>query len=381
MIPPLGFVLAACLVLMGCVAGHTPVATPTLTLTFTPMPTPTATFAEPFMPTAPPMTPSPTPNPGPTAVVTPRPTRTMTSVALSAERQRFGAVALSLTTYDLMSLNTGWFSTNIGSGPPLAGVDLLYVVHADEGESRLPLEQLSAFVRSRPGAIWQVGNEPDIYWQSNCTPEQYARVYQKLYQLIKRADPTALVAAGAIAQPTPLRRLYLDLVLHEYWRLYHETMPVDVWTIHVHIVREERDTWGADIPPGLANLTGQLYGIQDNDRLDIFQELVVDFRTWMELRGYRERPLIITEFSVLMPAVYGFDTERVGAFMSGAFDFMLSAVDERTGYPADGNRLVQRWAWYSVADPNYPAGNLFDPETGQMTPLGRVFAGYAAPGY
>jgi hypothetical protein len=159
-------------------------------------------------------------------------------------------------------------------------------------------------------------------------------------------------------------------------------MPVDIWSVHNSILREERGSWGVDIPPGLGADTGQLYEIEDNDRLDIFQGQLIDFRVWMRDRGYQDRPLYLTEFSILMPAEYGFPPERVAAFMTGAFDYLLSAADGSLGYPADGNRLVQRWAWYSVADldepDHYPTGNLFDPVTKEMTAVGWAFADYVA---
>jgi hypothetical protein len=108
------------------------------------------------------------------------------------------------------------------------------------------------------------------------------------------------------------------------------------------------------------------------------KEQVMMFRRWMAEHGLRDKPLIVTEFSVLMPPDYGFPLERVQSFMFAAFDFFGSATDDRFGYPADQNRLVQRWAWYSVADRIYSTGNLFDPATGQITPLGRAFAEYMA---
>jgi len=230
--------------------------------------------------------------------------------------------------------------------------------------------------------MWQVGNEPDCVYQANSTPEQYARAYHEVYSAIKSGDPTARVAAGAVSQPTPLRLQYLDLVLQAYQNLYGETMPVDIWSVHNSILREERGSWGVDIPPGIAAGTGRLYDIEDNDRLDIFRQQLIDFRVWMRDRGYRERPLFLTEFSILMPPDFGFPPDRVVAFMTGAFDFLLSAADGALGYPADGNRLVQRWVWYSIADggdqEHYTAGNLFDPQTKQMTIVGRAFADYVA---
>jgi hypothetical protein len=51
---------------------------------------------------------------------------------------------------------------------------------------------------------------------------------------------------------------------------------------------------------------------------------------------------------------YGFDYPQVRDFMLGSFDVMLNTTDAEWGLPADGNRLVQRWCWYSLADVTIP---------------------------
>jgi hypothetical protein len=153
-------------------------------------------------------------------------------------------------------------------------------------------------------------------------------------------------------------------------------MPVDVWNIHNFILREERDSWGVDIPPGVEADTGQLFTIEDSDNLAIFKQQIIDFRQWLTVQGEGNKPLIVTEYGILMPADYGFDQQRVGQFMKDTFDFFLNATDEDLGYAPDGNRLVQRWAWYSLNDPLYSTGNLIDKTSGDLTPLGKIFADY-----
>jgi hypothetical protein len=359
-----------------------PTASPTRR-TATPRADPCATPPNSAAPTG-----TPTVIPAP-ASATPVPAATDTETPLppvvpSGNRWRFGAVNRlgGLEAYDAAALNAGWFLTGTGGARVPPGTGLVYLVWVS-GDSYLPAaETLQALVAAVPGAVWQIGNEPDVIWQSNCTPEQYARVYHQLYTLIKGADPTARVAAGSVSQPTPLRLQYLDLVLAAYQNLVGAPMPVDIWAVHNSILREERGSWGVDIPPGIGANVGRLYEIGDNDRLDIFQQQLIDFRVWMRDRGYQDRPVYLTEFSILMPAEYGFPPERVIAFMTGAFDYLLLAADGGLGYPADGHRLVQRWAWYSVADTSewghYPTGNLFDPVTKEMTAVGRAFAAYVA---
>jgi hypothetical protein len=152
-----------------------------------------------------------------------------------------------------------------------------------------------------------------------------------------------------------------------------------VWNVHAFILREERGSWGVDIPPGLPDAHGELYEIDDGDNMEIFSQQIVDFRRWMAQRGYRDRPLIVSEYGILMPADYGFPPERVSAFLIATFDFFLTATDPALGYPADGNRLVQLWCWYALdaSEKRYPTGNLFDPQTGEMTAVGEGWMKYA----
>jgi hypothetical protein len=34
--------------------------------------------------------------------------------------------------------------------------------------------------RRNPGRLWLVGNEPDVIWQGNSTPAEYARAYHDI---------------------------------------------------------------------------------------------------------------------------------------------------------------------------------------------------------
>ena len=232
-------------------------------------------------------------------------------------------------------------------------------------------------IEAQPGALWLIGNEPDVKWQDNVPPDVYAQQYHELYHLLKTQDPSCQVAIGGITQPSPLRLRYLDLIWEAYQARYGEPMPVDVWNVHNFVLREERDSWGVDIPPGIAEQSGLLLEIDDHDSLSLFEEQIVRFRQWMKERGQQNKPLIVTEYGILMPADYGFPPERVEAFMLKTFAFFRTATDPVLGYPADNFRLVQRWCWYSLADTSYPTGNLLQIETGEFTSLGEAFRRYA----
>ncbi len=408
---------------VGTVPTATPTATPTSTPTATPSPTPT--FTPTPTETATP-TPTNTPTTTPTPTATPRPSYRLilplvwrdgalraqsqakaqaTPAVLGAqslygsEADRFG-VGVSpaygrITDYDVARLHVGWYSDWWYSvNPPHpANLDYAQVISVHHDKYPPDWNHLAQAIAANPGALWIIGNEPEGVWQGNRTPAEYARIYGTLYRFIKARDHTAQVAIGGVIEPTPLRLQWLDMVMAEYQKVYGHKMPVDVWNIHVQILREKGpfpgcgDCWGAGVPAGLTGVTqGRLYEIEDNADPAIFRQLVREFRQWMNARGERNKPLIISEYGVLMPSDYLAPTVEEGdllvkQFMTETFDFLRTAVDASIGYPADGNRLVQRWLWYSLNDSpgNFNGGLFRHDDPSQITGFGEHFAQYTAP--
>jgi hypothetical protein len=229
------------------------------------------------------------------------------------------------------------------------------------------LNNLRLIAAANPGLLWVVGNEIEREdWTSNgvyterqdeILPELYAVAYHQIQGAIRAGDPTAQVAIGGLIQATPLRLQYLDRVWNEYVGLYGVSMPVDVWNIHAFVLPERRhyegctNCWGAGVPAGIEGVwEGELYTAQDNKDFGIAREHLIAFREWMRDKGQRNKPLIISEYGVLMPPEYsGFSFEEVrDEFMYPSFDFLLNQKDPDLGYPADDNRLVQRVLWFSL---------------------------------
>ncbi|HSM55754.1 MAG TPA: hypothetical protein VK879_06320 [Candidatus Sulfomarinibacteraceae bacterium] len=258
------------------------------------------------------------------------------------------------------------------------GVHFWQMIRLQEDRVRTPWHEIDAALAANRGAIWLIGNEPDVVSQDNVPPQTYARLYHQLYTHIKERDPSALVAIGGVSQPTPLRRAYLDVVLDSYEEYYGQPMPVDVWNVHAFILREERDSWGIGIPPGMSDELAIEYEIEDHLDMDIFRQNLIDFRRWMARRGYGDRPLVVSEYGFLMPNDYGFPPDDVADFLTATFDFFLTARDE-SGYPDDDDRLVQWWFWFMLAgaaDDQYAPSFLYDRDSGDLTLLGRAYAGY-----
>jgi|GEM_PF-443184 len=318
---------------------------------------------------------------------------------------RFGVGAgPDINQYDVAALNLGWYVDwqSTQSPRPPAGLEYVQTIRLKQGDtdgwvlvSPSPA-QLTATVQANPGSLWLIGNEPDSPYQDDIVPRAYAHAYHDLYYLIKGLDPAAQVAIGGIVQPTPLRFAYLDTVWETYRQAYGETMPVDVWNIHTFILRETiappnpepcgpntTPVWGAYIPPGISAQMGELYCVRDMDSIEIFKQRIRAFREWMAEKGERNKPLIVTEYGVLFPEDYSdedgqkLSAERVSVFMQSTFDFFLNETDPLIGYPYDEDRLVQRWAWFSLSSPPYYwGGTLFDPATKALRLLGSDFQAY-----
>lgn len=327
--------------------------------------------------------------------------------AQNAPLCRFGVNAAhsgdeKISDFDIASLRVGWYidyratanplrPNGINYSPmirltqinPISSTGVLTYTYSPSGQALLNA------ISSNPGAAWMIGNEPDRrYFQDDMLPSLYATAFHELHQLIKSKDPTAKLFAGSIVQATPVRLKYLDLVLRSYSQQYGKTMPVDGWSIHNFILNEVSCThypdtqlcWGAEIPPGVDDAKGLEITVNDNDRFDLFMEQIVRFRQWMTSRGYRNTPLYLSEYGILMPQEYGFPNSRVNQYMTKTFDFLLSTKDVAIGYPPDGNRLVQRLSWYSTNDNKNFNGWLFEKDTQdssyRLSAMGQTYQNY-----
>jgi hypothetical protein len=318
------------------------------------------------------------------AIVTPtawQATKMPPSLWQGRPRWGVGLAIGPISRYNIAGLSLGWYlDWRAALDPPKpGGIEYVQMVRLKGGNLQPNEATIARIAQANPSSIWMIGNEPDVKWQDNVEPVAYAKLYQRAYVTIKGADPTAQVAIGGVSQPTPLRLRYLEQVLEAYRQLNRKEMPVDVWNIHNFILREERGSWGVDIPPGLPDDSGMLYQVEDSGNLTLFRQQIIAFRQWMTARGYQNRPLIVSEYGIPMPEDYGFPPERVLDFVVGTFDFFLTATDPALGYPADNLQLVQRWCWYSLDDTTYPTGRLFDPQTGEISDTGKGLAGLVAP--
>ena len=298
-------------------------------------------------------------------------------------RLGFGQVQHVVEQYDVAQLHAGWYlDWSVRPDPPsILGLVYVPLIWISESGYSPNQAEIVDFATQHRGSLWLIGNEPDDETQGCVTPASYAELYHEVYHIIKAADPHAQIANGGVVQATPLRLQYMDMIVQEYQDEYGEMIPVDVWNVHGFILREEADNWGCQIPCGITATQGMLYELNDHDNMIIFQDQIVAFRQWMADKGERNKPLIVSEYGILAWASLGFDAPRVQNFMLATFDFFVNATDSSLGYPADDNKLVQAWNWYSLDGMDFEGGgsynHLFHPVTKQITDLGRAYGNYA----
>lgn len=320
----------------------------------------------------------------------------------------YGAATLSQEdTKWLGPLNAGWYNNfNFLPFAPSTPTEFVYTISLAQdrvGCTRLPSystwpqlnhPMLPAEIRSHPGSLWLVGNEPDRgpnpedttcknRVQGDTEAQVYARAYHDIYYFIKSIDPTARIANAGLVQVTPGRLQYLDLVWNTYRSLYGQDMPVDVWNMHIYVLPEARSNGEAN---GIASIaigtdpalairesdgdttrcaSAGVYCWAEHDDINAFAEQVLAMRRWMKDHGQQNKPLILSEHSILYPYIfdnpndpnecylrdeYGncFSPERVTNFLHASGQYLENAADPALGYPHDEYRLVQRWAWFSV---------------------------------
>lgn len=332
-------------------------------------------------------------------------------------------------------LGVGWyldFGAHTPGGPEnVEFVQVIRIKQNKEGCTYLPgysvtppLTEggLGSLVQANPGALWLVGNEPDRgpnpgtctpRIQDDTYPEVYAEAYHDVYHFIKQRDPTAQVGIAALVQVTPGRLQYLDRVWQAYLQKYGVPIPVDVWNMHLYILPEVE--WEGQ-PNGIANVAvgtdpalgirngccnpqncldprDNIYCYSEHDNLTIFADQILRMRTWMKEHGEQNKPLIISEYSILYP-FENYDNEenptrcflqdefgkcftpgRVSNFMTRTFNYLETAASPNLGDPLDNYRLVQQWLWFSVYyEGAGKASNLVTNNATSLTPVGWTFS-------
>lgn len=352
-----------------------------------------------------------------------------TAYAAAGPSCRFGVASVDDIHVPWVStLNAGWFLNFRKSTPtlPTNGAEYYHVVRVSQDKDAVgnylqtyttnpPLysAEFNNLIDNNPGSIWIIGNEADRgpnpgqieVDQDDTFPDMYARIYHDTYNYIKGRDPSALMSNTSMVQITPGRLQYLDIVWDTYQETYGTPMPVDIWNFHVYILPEVTQNGvingiasvalGTDPAIGIKESGGDpnkcsladVYCYAEHDDMSVFDQQVRAMRQWMKEHGQQNKPLILTEYSILYPYdldngscflrdEFGncFTPTRVNNYMNNTFNYLQNTKDANLGYPRDNNRLVQQWLWFSVRyqGVGYVSNLINNTETG-LTLVGETF--------
>jgi len=255
---------------------------------------------------------------------------------------RFGISAVQADKYDISSTGAGWYINWTYKPAEKAKLEFMPLIAGytrDKNVSDKYMEELKNYILNNPqyypdDTIFMVGNEIGYAAQHDMrTPEQYPEDFHRCYELLKSINPNYKLAVGAailsMNQKYVLKYYvegkggihYLKRVRESYVAKYGQEMPVDYYTVTCHIFENK----GVD--------------------LETFKEHIIRFRKFLADEGEREKPLIITEYGCVLK---GPDAQEIVNYMKETFDFLNTARDDKIGCTTDGNRLVQRWCWFTM---------------------------------
>ncbi len=124
--------------------------------------------------------------------------------------------------------------------------------------------------------------------------------------------------------------------------------------------------------------------VNNHDNISMIADQVRRFRQWMAANGQRNKPLVNSEYGILMTEDLGFTYERVRTFMLNSFNLFVNDLqDPALGLPEDDNRLLQQWFWFALNQDTFEGRvvhtGLYSNATNQIKPLGQEFVNYVRP--
>ncbi len=206
-------------------------------------------------------------------------------------------------------------------------------------EARGDLNSAIVAAREHRGEWWQFGNEPNDPNQDNLSPAEFARRYREFHLALARADPSARVLTGGVADAD---WKWMDAFRESYRAAFGNYPHVDGWSIHNYMLDH----------------------CEDATNVEQFKFRIIAFREWLTRIGASEQPLLLTEYGVLSgngccncPPI---PPDQVISFMQATTRWLAQS------------RLVQGWVWFSVRSGGRFNGDLFS-DRADLTPLGKAY--------
>ena len=184
-----------------------------------------------------------------------------------------------------------------------------------------------------PGTLFLIGNEPGYRPNGDSrSAEKYAVDFHDVAERLREIDPSFRVSVGpaVLSQDPRVGRDYvegggglgyLERVLDAHAKAYGEPLRADYFGATAHVLAGD----GADV--------------------GVFEQQILRLRRWLAAHGRRDARVIVSEWGV---GVGGASPERIADFLRHTVRFLATARDPALGCPADDDRLVQRFGWFTA---------------------------------
>lgn len=309
-----------------------------------------------------------------------------------------------IDNFDYQDLGIGWYfdwSHGRGLDEPRTrpGLEYMALVGAyTKADYREWCQELTDFVTPRleyypDGLRWTIGNE--INFDDGRTWQEYAEQFVGWRDCLKAINPTFEIGTGALVQLNMGTNGNTgQFICVDY------NDPDSAENYFKNYINKIRTDYGAEKLPDFIVMHGYTpcdpfdpqptTGSSPNwTDINLFKESVSEHRKVMKELGLEDKDLIMKEFGPLNPAFYDPEGQlitdpalvstAVQNYLSRAVDYLATTTNSTYGDPADENRLVQRWAWYVMNDPEdvqagdpfyFPHLTLYDTTTKQPTAIG-----------
>lgn len=256
----------------------------------TPVPPPTAT---PFW-TAIPATPTATP--------TPVPTEAPTAGSMSA---RYGVIShtgsTAVISNMLQTLGANEyidFQSNPATAP--AGTTKLIYIPVRANIPVLSTSQIQTYADAKPGSIWYVGGETNL-WSS---VDQVVEDMKYYYDQIRAADPTAKITSPSMLNWTftcfgcagyTTGQHWLSEFVDRYQQLYSEPPPWDYWAIDLYPI----DWWNTPNNGFSPEVIAEYAGSNPPAEKSLPVEQLLGLREFIDSKQeFTGAPIIVTELGI-----------------------------------------------------------------------------------
>lgn len=300
-------------------------------------------------------------------------------------KQRFGAgfdqhngdsVARKIDEFPYQKLGLGWYFDWGNDGGPRENMEYMGLVGSyGDGSScqNLKLKNLvNANKQKYPdNMMWTVGNQ--IGWDDGKTALEYADDFIKWYDCLKSINPTFQIGSGAIISPwhqTP----HTDNNCGNANGKVDINVPNSGKNYFIKYINRIKDIDKNKLPDFIVN-HGYTH-CNGGFTVEAFKASIVEQRKEMKELGLQNKDLIIKEFFSGSDPRKDFETRQ--KYLKDTVEYLVNEKNAEIGNPEDGNRLVQRFAWFVLNDRKGKNKDryidaLSNTENGELTPLGDLY--------